>query len=71
MCVRIRIETPPVSWLGELPPVKKGGGAAFPSKPPSKLRQEAWSVTCAERTFALQSRGGDGFSPSSRARSLG
>ena len=70
-CVRIRIETPPVSWLGELPQYFRAGSAAFPSMPRINMRFAAWSVACAENFFALQSRGGDGFSPSSRARSLG
>jgi hypothetical protein len=67
MC--IRIETSPVSWLGDYP--TSGYSAAFPicaanSRSNSKLQISG--LPC--KNLALQSRGGDGFSPSSRARSL-
>src|SRR5580658_10186556 len=68
--VRIRIETPPVSWLGGRSRKIRDCGAAFPSR--RRIREDSanGSVARAENFSALQSRGGDGFSPSSLARSL-
>ena len=53
------LQTSPVSWLGE----KNSKVHSLPSRNENELQ---W---LASRTFALQSRGGDGVAPSSRARS--
>ena len=65
-CVRepIRMRTPPVSWLGG-----KRSSGAFPSVQRA-IRSPVRKVARPLRSTALQSRGGDGFAPSSRARSL-
>src|SRR5271155_2745731 len=73
---RIRIETPPVSWLGGVAPKIQGlldeskqqRGLPIPATNLDDSLRE--TVARAENHSALQSRGGDGFSPSSRARSL-
>ena len=68
------IETPPVSWLGEefRTPEDSGRNPGRPSQPGSEIGVSLrGSVARAGKRIALQSRGGDGFAPSSRARSLG
>jgi hypothetical protein len=67
------IETPSVSWLGEYLSacVKRVRRRGLPN-PESNLHDSfPRPVARAKKIFALQSRGGDGISPSSRARSLG
>jgi hypothetical protein len=60
-----RIETPPVSWLGRRPSEKGLRlGLPIPESNREDLLPGQW---LAPKNFsALQSRGGDGFSPSSR-----
>jgi hypothetical protein len=61
----IQGETPSVSWLGEELP-RRG----LPNPPGNRAIHRLISGV-RRIAFALQSRGGDGFTPSSRARSLG
>jgi len=72
---RTWIETPPVSWLGgeawSLGPIRlRHVVCDVPEyrRPSHPVAEGQW---LAPNNSALQSRGGDGFSPSSRARSLG
>jgi hypothetical protein len=60
-----RIETPPVSWLGRRSSEKSLRlGLPIPESNREDSRPDQWR---APKNFsALQSRGGDGFSPSSR-----
>ena len=58
-----RAETPPVSWLGGAS-LRRG----LPAPLPDFFGAKQWPTPCIYS--ALQSRGGDGISPSSRARSL-
>jgi hypothetical protein len=60
---RFRIETPPVSWLGSGPLLRPQRG--LPNSPPNRAIRRLISGS-RRKNPALQSRGGDGFSPSSR-----
>src|ERR1700722_4039704 len=75
--LRVQIETPPVSWLGGSPRIYPSvfdefEAAARPSHPGcgSPRDPSPKKVASVENFPALQSRVGDGFSPSSHARSL-
>jgi len=76
LSARIWIETPQVSWLGDslrLLPVQSFKAievAARPSHSRLNLSIQSAEQWHAPNIFALQSRGGDGFAPSSLARSL-
>jgi hypothetical protein len=62
--------TSPVSWLGEKELWWTGQAEACRYRVHSlPSRGENWPQWLASTTFALQSRGGDGVAPSSRARS--
>jgi hypothetical protein len=71
---RIRIETPPVSWLGGLSRSWKKESEqqrGLPIPATNRVRFAGRISGTRRKLFsALQSRGGDGISPSSRARSL-